>query len=319
MTKTIAITGASGFVGGAIARHFVEKGWRVIGFGRRVSQIEGMDYQVWNIEEAKAKYPDPIDVLVHSAAKVDDFGDYKAFYQANVLGTQHVLERFSQAGQFIFVSSSSVYDPLAKEKMNIAETFPYGEQYLNAYGETKMLAEKLLLSQRKENLVILRPRAIYGVGDTTLLPRLLKAKRGRFLLGIGDGKNEFSLTYIGNILHALDLVVKREFRQEIFNITDTETLHLDELLRLFAEYMNWDVQRLYIPRAIADFVAGLSEWAHTNLPLRRQPQLTRYSVHQLSSNYTLNIDKAIEMLCYAPPYTYREGFAQVQEWLREKA
>jgi nucleoside-diphosphate-sugar epimerase len=314
MSKTIAITGASGFVGGAIARHFVEKGWRVIGFGRRAASIEGVDYQIWDIEEARENYPEPIDVLVHSAAKVDDFGDYAAFYQANVVGTQHVLQRFSSAGQFIFISSSSVYDPFAREKRNITEDFPYSAKYLNAYGETKMLAEKLLLAQRKDNLVILRPRAVYGIGDTTLLPRLMRAKRGRFLLGIGDGKNEISLTYIGNILHALDLVVERNFRQEIFNISDKETLHLDELLRLFAEHMNWDVQTLYIPQGLGNFLARVNE-----LVYRGQPKLSRYSVHQLSSTYTLNIDKAIRMLCYAPPYSYREGFAEVQEWLRGKA
>jgi nucleoside-diphosphate-sugar epimerase len=51
MSKTIAITGASGFTGGAIARHFVKKGWRVLGFGRREIQLDGAQYYQWDITD----------------------------------------------------------------------------------------------------------------------------------------------------------------------------------------------------------------------------------------------------------------------------
>jgi nucleoside-diphosphate-sugar epimerase len=317
MTKTIAITGASGFTGGAIARHFVEKGWRVLGFGRRAVAIEGVDYRQWDITAA-THLRESIDVVVHSAAKVDDFGAYDAFYQANVLGTQNALETFREAGQFIYISSSSVYDPFAPHKNNIREDFPYGTRYLNAYGETKMQAEKMIIAKRRENSVILRPRAIYGVGDTTLLPRLMRARRGNFLLGVGDGTNVTSLTYIGNLLHALDCVVEKSFSLEIFNIADAETLTLRELLSTFAEYMGWQVQMLFVPTPLAWGVAAMNETIYRGLHLTGTPNLTRYGVHQLSNPYNLNIEKAKSVLAYAPRYTFREGFATVKASLEMK-
>src|SRR5437868_4349979 len=122
MTKTIAITGASGFTGGAIARHFVENGWRVLGYGRRAVAIDGVDYRQWDVTQTPPHIRESVDVVVHSAAKVDDFGHYDAFYKANVLGTQNTIEAFRDAGQFIYLSSSSVYDPFTP-KINIREDF----------------------------------------------------------------------------------------------------------------------------------------------------------------------------------------------------
>jgi 2-alkyl-3-oxoalkanoate reductase len=308
--KTVAITGASGFTGGAIAAYFVRQGWRVIGFGRRLMAIEGVDYRQWDIASGTIQINESIDVLVHSAAKVDDFGAYTDFHQANVIGTQHVLDSFRDAGQFILISSSSVYDPFAPDKTNISETFPYGIRYLNAYGQTKMLGEKLVHS--RQNSVILRPRAIYGLGDTSLLPRLMKARRGKFLLGIGDGENPISLTYVENLCYAVDLVSRQSFERGVFNIADKEILTLRQILTAFAEYMGWDVELLFLPKNFAWAIATISE------RLSRIPTLTRYGVHQLSSPYTLNIEKAEQVLGYAPTYTYREGFAAVREDLLRK-
>jgi 2-alkyl-3-oxoalkanoate reductase len=314
MTKTIAVTGASGFVGGSIARHFAQKGWRVIGFGRKALQMADVDYRQWDIRSPQA----PFALVVHSAAMVDDFGPYHAFYDANVVGTQHVLTAFRDAKQFVQISSPSVYDPLITDKIDIDETFPYGERYLNAYGETKMLAEKLVLKQRPLDSVILRPRAVYGVGDTTLLPRLMRAKRGRYLLGIGDGTNVFSLTYIGNLLHALDCVVDRRLDQAIFNIADDEPISMRQLLTLFAEAMGWQVELVFIPRALALSVASVTEWGYQALRLQQSPTLTRYSVYQLASNYTLNLERAKAVLGYQPPYRYQDGFARIREALGER-
>jgi nucleoside-diphosphate-sugar epimerase len=319
MSKTIAITGVSGFTGGAIARHYVNKGWRVLGFARRAVPIEGVESYQWDITTPTLPIRDSIDVVMHSAAKVGDFGPYAAFYQANVLGTQHVLDHFRDAGQFIHISSSSVYGPFAPEKRNIREDFPYGTRYLNAYGETKMLAEKLILSQARPNCVILRPRAIYGIGDTTLLPRLLRARRGNFLLGIGDGKNLISITYIENFLHALDCVIKKSFSQEIFNIADAQPLTLRELLTAFAETMEWKVQLLLLPTPLVLGMASLQEAFYKFLNLPGAPTLTQYGVHQLTSAYTLNIEKAQAMLSYAPVYSYREGFSAIKSWLETKS
>ncbi|MEL6406024.1 MAG: NAD-dependent epimerase/dehydratase family protein [Chloroflexota bacterium] len=314
--KTIAITGATGFTGGAIAKHFAAKGWRVLAFGRRDSLdiVGDVVYRKWDIATGAITIDEPADVVVHSAAKVDDFGAYADFYRVNVLGTQHVMDTFQQAHQFIYISTSSVYDPFG-DKCNLREDAPYGTHYLNAYGKTKMLAEKVIIQAGRPNSVILRPRAIYGVGDKTLLPRIMNARRGRYLLGIGDGRNAMSLTYIGNLVHAVDLVTQQEFACEIFNITDGETVTLHTLYEAIIAIMGWQARPLFIPTSFAQRIAQLSEAIYQHLPLSGSPQLTRYGVMQLSTDYTLNIGKAQQELGYQPRYTYSEGLAIVRDWL----
>ncbi|MEO1286992.1 MAG: NAD(P)-dependent oxidoreductase [Chloroflexota bacterium] len=319
MSKTIAITGATGFTGGAIARYFASKGWRVLAFGRRecVDIAGDVVYRRWDIADGTIQVKEAVDVVVHSAAKVDDFGAYDDFYRVNVVGTQHVLDSFRHAKQFIYISTSSVYDPFA-DKRNLREDASYGTGYLNAYGKSKMLAEKTILNSKRDNCVILRPRAIYGEGDTTLLPRIMQAKSGRYLMGIGTGDNQMSLTYIGNLVHAVDLVTHHAFDCEIFNITDNDTLTLSELYETIINIMAWDAHPVFLPKPLAWKIAHLSELAYRHLPLSGAPRLTRYGVMQLSSDYTLNIDKARQQLGYQAPYTFREGLANVRAWMQIK-
>ncbi len=308
--KTIAITGASGFTGGAIARHFHAMGWRVLAFGRRSHPDlpEDIHYQQWDIAAGTIAIKEVVDVVVHSAAMVDDSGKLEHFMRVNVDGTQNVLDSFRDAGQFIHISSSSVYDPFA-EKINIREDFPYGLRYFNAYGETKMLAEKTVLGDKCSNKVILRPRAIYGEGDTTLLPRLLNLQRGQYILGIGTGDNEISITYIRNFCHAIEKVSERRFGSEIFNITDKETITQRQLLARIAELIGQDLKPLFIPRNIIDPVAKVSDWLS-----RRgiKTRLSSYAIHNLAETFSLDISKAQDLLDYQPVYSQSEAFANVK-------
>lgn len=310
MTKTIAITGASGFTGGAIARHFHEMGWRVLAFGRRNNPDlpSTINYQQWDIANGTITIKETVDVVVHSAALVDDRGKRKNFMRVNVIGTQNVLDSFRDAGQVIYISSSSVYDPFTK-KIHIDENFPYSSHYYNAYGETKMLAEKTILENTRSNKVILRPRAIYGEGDTTLLPRLLNLHRGKFMIGIGTGKNEISITYIRNFCYAIEKVTGQTFDSEIFNITDTETITQRQLLARIANLIDSDFHPLFIPRNIINPLAKVSDL------LSRagiQTQLSSYAIQNLAETFTLDIRKAQQLLDYQPPYSQSEAFTLIK-------
>lgn len=310
MTKTIAITGASGFTGGAIARHFHQLGWHVIAFGRRNNPDlpSAIHYQQWDIASGTIAIKETVDVVVHSAAMVDDRGKHGDFMRVNVKGTQNVLDSFRSAGQFIHISSSSVYDPFMK-KINIDETFPYGNHYHNAYGLTKMLAEKTILEDARTNKVILRPRAIYGEGDTTLLPRLRKLHRWKYMMGIGNGENEISITYSRNFCYAIEKVTERLFNSEIFNITDSETITQRQLLTRIAKLIDCEFHPLFIPRKIIDPITKLSDLlSRTGIPT----QLSSYAVQNLSESFTLNIRKAQQLLDYQAPYTQSKAFAQVK-------
>src|SRR4029453_7832793 len=100
----IAVTGASGFVGGAVAAAAEERGWEVIRYGRR--QLPGLS--VWDLSAGQLTSPPEVDAVVHAGAHVADWGPPQLFHRVNVLGTEAVAATFPYA-RLVHVSSSSVY------------------------------------------------------------------------------------------------------------------------------------------------------------------------------------------------------------------
>ncbi len=296
--KTIAITGASGFTGGAIARYFLQLGWHVIGFGRKDKPLlpPEIDYHQWDITQGTIAMQQAIDVVVHAAAQVGDAGKKADFMRVNVAGTKNVLNSFRDAGQIIHVSSASVYDPL-QAIINIKEDAPYATHYLNHYSESKMLAEKIVRQHPHPNKIILRPRAIYGVGDTTLLPRLVRLYRAGYMIGFGDGNNQLSITHIDNFCHAVACATRYSSLLDIFNITDTETITQRQLLATIADYLQNPFKPIFIPHTMSQHIATISQTLQQiGIPMSLSP----YALHNLSQTVTLSIDKAKTQINYDP-------------------
>jgi 2-alkyl-3-oxoalkanoate reductase len=307
--KRIAITGASGFVGGRLARYLDERGYKVIGYGRRESPFSDIEYEQWDITKPIATKAE-VEVVIHCAGSVTDWGAYQELYRVNVEGTRNVLAAFSKTNLFIHISTASVYDP-AKPKLFVKEDTPYPTRYLNAYAETKMRAEIAVRESILPNRVILRPHIIYGKGDTTVLPRLLKARRlGRFLV-IGNGENNLSLTYIQNLCYAVELMLDKSFGFEIFNIADAKTDTVTNILGEFKQTLGIAEETLHLNRKLALGLGTGLEKLYKLLHLPAPPLITPYIVAQMAQEYTLDITKAQNLLGYQPPFTYREGFAEI--------
>ena len=80
----------------------------------------------------------------------------------------------------------------------------YPQSFSSQYALSKKLAEELVLeAQSKLELIVLRPKAIYGPGDRALLPRIVAAARARRLPQIGDGENLIDLTFVDDAVQAI--------------------------------------------------------------------------------------------------------------------
>jgi nucleoside-diphosphate-sugar epimerase len=307
----IAVTGASGFVGGRLTAELARRGHDVIACIRRPASTEASRhsgraaYQSWDLSSGPIEIPGDIDAVVHCAARVADWGPDDAFVRDNVDGTCAVLQTFRRTARFVYVSSASVYDP-ARPKRMITEEAPYAQCYLNAYARTKMLAECAIRESGRPAL-ILRPHVVYGPGDRTLLPRLLATRRFGRLLAVGDGHNVVSVTHVDNLVQAILRSVEGECTQGTFNIADSETATLDELLRTVLERLGLPPRITYIPTRIATPLATILERSYRLAGAQRPPLLTRYIVTQLATDYTLDISRAQNLLGYAPTFTFRDG------------
>ncbi len=142
---------------------------------------------------------------MHAGAAVSDWCALDVARATNVAGTLAVRDTFPGA-RFVHVSSGSVYDPF-RPSVRAREREAPVARYLDAYGTTKAEAERALardVARHPERgaVVVLRPHAVYGPGDTTLLPRVEAAvRRGRLVLP-GGGRVLQSLTHVDTLLAA---------------------------------------------------------------------------------------------------------------------
>jgi nucleoside-diphosphate-sugar epimerase len=273
----LAVTGASGFCGAAVARLAAAHGYDVLCLGRRPGPVGR--HVPW---DAARELPDltGADAVVHLAAAVGDPRPGRrteaAFRAVNVDGTRRLL-RAANGRPVVWVSSASVYRP-GPYRAPVHEDHPVDGQR-GVYGRTKAAGERLALAA---GAVALRPRAVYGDGDRHLLPRLRRVVRGgRAWLPGPDVA--MSLTAVENLAAACLAAV--EWPGGVYNIADERPYQRDEV---FARALHVPVRQL--PAGPVRALAAVS------------PALTRYAVDQLTDGMVLELSRA-RALGYPPERT----------------
>lgn len=293
--QRVAVTGASGFIGGRIARALHASGHEVWSFGRRPERDLHDPlprYAQWDITEG-AEDLSHVDVVVHSAAYVSPWGSDSEFQLTNVVGTQHVVQSVAAHARVVYISSGSVYADAENPSMP-------------AYGRSKREGERVAM-QRTGPTVVLRPRIVYGPGDTTLWPRIMQARRGGKLFVPGNGRNRVSVTHVDHLVHAVERAMCQEAPRGVFDICDDVIPEMGEMLRAMFARRALPTQLVFVPRAVAWAVAGGLELAWRLGKRSGEPPLTRYAVKNLADSCQLDCSAAREQLGYKPAFTYLNG------------
>ncbi len=298
----IAVTGASGFLGGAIASALADAHHEVVGFGRRPHgwSHPAARYRVWDLDDGPLKADRDFEAVVHCAALADDWAPLPLALRANRDGTRTVVRSFP-GSRIVHVSTSSVYDAFVPSVDVHESAFPV-RRFLSPYSESKTLAEFELAGT---DAVILRPHAVYGPGDTTLLPRLLAAVRGGRLVLPEGAEVRHSLTHVDNVVHAVSRALDRTVARGTFNVADDAPVVLADVLREFLRRRGVRARLSSIPyRSAFALAASLEAAARVR---RRRPALTRYAVSQVGMERTLDLTAARDKLGYRPTPTSLEG------------
>lgn len=323
----IVITGATGFLGLHLAEDLIKKGHEVWGIGRNLKKGELLTQMGCRFVKASIENHDEIsslysafenaDVLIHSAALSSPWGKKSDFKKCNVLGTKNILDlsvKF-KVKRFIHISTPSLYFTF-KDEMNIAESKILAPPFPSLYSASKFEAEKLVdLAHQQENLftITLRPRGIFGPGDESLFPRLIRVAGEKGLPIIGDGKNIIDITYVGNVVHAVDKAIHAPAicNGKKYNITNGEPIELWPFLNGILSQLNIKSSTKKIPFTLAYYYAYLLELIHTLFAKAGEPKLTRYTVGLLGKSQTLSIEKARNELGYEPIVSMEEATKNV--------
>ena len=250
-----------------------------------------------------------VDAVCHVGALSAPWGRAADFHAINVGGTEHVLAgcRAHGVGRMVYVSSPSVvFD--GTDHRDLTEDAPYPRRLTSVYSLTKKLGEDRVRAAAAAGLatVTLRPKAVFGPGDTSLLPRLLAAARKGRLPQIGDGRNLVDVTYVDNVVHALLLALTAGAAVgRTYTITNGEHVPLWDLIKTVLRRLGVNANLRRLPYRVVYALAGLMELRATLFG--GEPLLTRYTAAILAKTQTYNIDAARRDLGYEPVVSVAEG------------
>lgn len=315
----VLVTGATGFLGGAVIRHLSAHGFETLALGRDESRCRALQEAGFKTVRADLSRPAShlasvigrVDAVVHCAALSAPWGRLSAFRAANVEGTRHALDLAEMLGaiRFVNISSPTVYFEL-KDKTDVAEASPLPRP-INAYARTKGEAERLVLARQNLGPVNLRPRGIYGAGEETLLPRLVAAARRGPLPLLWDGAAAIDLTHVDDVVAAITAVLTADpaISGETFNISGGETVPVQEIVTRVCGELAVPLRWKRVPFRPALMAARLAELVSLAHPASKEPLVTPYTLGLFAFRQSLDISKARRMLGWQPRISLDEGLA----------
>lgn len=313
----ILVTGGTGFLGRHLARGLLERGHGVRLMGRNFTGSSALTRSGAVPVEADLRDREAViaacrgvEAVFHVGALSAPWGPARDFHDINVGGTASVLAgcREHRVRRVVYVSSPSVvFD--GRDHVKLREDAPYPRRFASVYSLTKKLGEDLVNGASRAGhleTVILRPKAMFGPGDQSLLPRLVEVARRKRLPQIGDGRNLVDLTYVENVVQALVLALDSPAAPgKTYTITNGEHVPLWPTVRLVLRRTGLPDDLRPLPLPLALVIARLMEIGGT--VRGKEPLLTTYTVGILARTQTYDISAARRDLGYNPSVSVAEG------------
>lgn len=319
MKSTLLLTGATGFVGSALARRLVRNSrFDVIAAVRREAREVPDGVGTCRVRDLLpstdwAHALIGVNVVVHAAARVHATSDtapdqLAEFRKVNVEGTLRLARQAAVAGvgRFVFVSSIKVNGEATIPDHPFRADDPPAP--LDAYGVSKMEAEqglRGLAGQTSMEVAIVRPPLVYGPGVKANFRALMQWLRRGVPLPLGSIHNRRSLVALDNLVDLLAICADHPAAaNQTFLVSDNEDLSTTELVRRLGHALGKPARLIRVPAALLEMGAGLV----------RKPEIAQ----RLCGWLQVDISSTRNLLGWAPPVTVDEGLKMAAEgFLRE--
>lgn len=326
----VLVTGGTGFLGQKLAKRLISMNIETTVVGR--NNIVGNSLKNNGIHFKKGSLEDKIftlelckdmDYVFHCAALSSPWGKYKEFYNSNVLSTRNIIDGCIKYNvkRLIHTSTPSIYFDFT-DKFQISEKDILPQKFVNYYAETKFEAEKELDKGLTRGLptIAIRPRALFGPNDTTIIPRIIRANEKSRIPIIDGGNSVIDITYVENVVDALILCMNSPEHTlgKKYNITNDEPIHLITLLEKLFMRLEIQFKTKNISFQKAYKLAGTIEFIYKNFFPNKEPILTKYSVGVLAKSQTLDISAAKKDLIYIPKVSIEQGLDLFVDWWKKE-
>lgn len=247
MSNRIIITGANGFIGEALTRHFIAKGYQVTAMVRNLPthKIAGAEYVTYDMEK-------PENLLVFSGALALVHCAYvridrnKKADEINYTSTKNLMEQCHQHGvKFVFISSFSAH-----------------EKALSHYGKTKLKCEQLIDTTKD---LIVKPGLV--IGRKGLASEIIsKIKNSPFFPLVGNGQQPLQTVYINDLCFAIEQLISKN-KTGIYHIAENRPITMKQFYTSIASALNKKLLFVPIPLNVLVFFALLFEKLHIAFPV----------------------------------------------------
>ncbi|MBY0442076.1 MAG: NAD-dependent epimerase/dehydratase family protein [Mycobacteriaceae bacterium] len=327
----ILVTGGSGFVGTNLVTTLLDRGHQVRSFDRtwwplpgheRLEVLQGDICDTAVCETALAG----IDTVFHTAAIIDLMGgssvtdEYrKRSYAVNVGGTENVVRAGQAAGtkRFVYTASNSVV--MGGQRISGGdEKLPYTTRFNDLYTETKVAAEKFVLSQNGVDGMLtcsIRPSGIWGRGDQTMFRKLFESVVAGHVKVLIGGKNaKLDNSYIDNLIHGFILAAEHltpggTAPGQCYFINDGEPINMCEFARPVVTGCGASWPHVRVSGRMVRDAMSIWQWLHFRFGLPK-PLLEPLAVERLYLDNYFSIEKAQRDLGYYPLFTTEQAIAE---------
>lgn len=326
MSKTVFVTGGSGFTGSHLCRILVQRGYRVKALARQSSKLDhlkalGAEVIFGDLANLQAQngVMKGVDTVFHIAAAYRQEGvSREYFWKVNVDGTRGLLECARDSGVRRFVHCSTVGVQGEIENPPAKETAPYKPG--DHYQESKMEGEKLALGffdKYEMEGVVVRPVGIYGPGDTRFLKLFKFINNGKFRM-IGKGEVLYHLTFVEDLVNGIILAGEQpNAAGNIYTIGGKEYLTLKELVALIAKVLDKPIPKRNLPLTPVYWAAILCE--NICRPFGIEPPLYRRRLDFFTKDRAFDITRAQTDLQYQPSIPLEDGLQRTAQWYKEQS
>ena len=308
------ITGASGFIGGALWRAARKAGHDVIALGRR--SLPDPDYHACDLTEGLGLDFQP-DVVVHAAARSSPWGSRQEFGAQNVEATRKVVDFCTGRGRPLLVHLSTgavMYEN--RHQFDLDEETPLPVHPISRYARTKREAEAIVQGYAGPWCII-RPRAVFGPGDTVVFPRILRAARAERLPLIESSEPVIGdLIYIDTLVDYVLRIIERR-STGLYVLTNNQPVPILEFLGSVLCKLGLPVPHRRVPVGRAMLAAAAAEGVYRLLPFLGEPPITRFGVSVFAYSKTFRVAKALRDLG-EPSVGLGEGIDRFVQWQRSQ-
>ena len=324
----VFITGANGFIGSSLCRHFRARGWDVHGLVRKTSDLHllsGVDVSLTfgDLQDSDSfAIPEGLDYFVHAASITSDTADDETCRKNILLLAVNLAQKLSilarSPKRLVFISTALT---LGFAASNISEERPGRQADFLPYARYKIMTEKFFQTQWKEcglPVVILRPGDVYGPYDRTSCARILRECERGVPLIVGRGNHRFGYCYSGNLCQAVELALQKEgIEGRAYSVTNGDLPTWREFFTGVQRALGRK-QRVYVPVWLAFAVAGGMATVR-KFRSRYEPMLTYYRIKRVTSETTYDISRTVADLGYAPDDRTERQIGETVAWyLQEK-